>query len=308
MLAGVNEVLRAGFGLTAAEHKEVFCYLLTLACCGLAYVAAVGVCTASAVSSGCRPAGPRADGQFRPGDHRPRLHAQRQQQPAHPDGGGRHSPESRGAGPLAAVPVGRRPAAADWDVGRFAYALEQPTGGLLLAAAAVAAAVRLRRPSAVVWVGLAALPWMALHHALVYSYAGTLGPPNADPAVFDYPGSQFDAHNLTGRWNHAGPGDFALYAFLLLFGQRGFVLSNPTLLAALPAAVWALRHPGRPPWRRPVSDCGGWASGWCTRPCPTTTAASVARSAGSCRCWRRPTTGWRCCSAIFLNTGSILSC
>ena len=187
--------------------------------------------------------GRRADGQLRPGDRRPGLH--------------RHVNSNL---PTLAAAVGillnlaalARSPRSPWTVGRllligtlagFAYALEQPTGGLLLAAAAVAAAVHLRRPSAVVWVGLAALPWMALHHAVVYGYAGTLGPPNADPAFFDYPGSQFDAHNLTGRWNHAGTGDFAVYAFLLLFGTRGFVLSNPTLLLALPAAVWALRRP-----------------------------------------------------------------
>ena len=116
----------------------------------------------------------------------------------------------------------------------------------------------LRRPSAVVWVGLAALPWMALHHAVVYSCTGMIGPAGANPAFWDYPGSQFDAHNLTGRWNHAGPGAFAAYAFLLLFGTRGFVLSNPTLLAALPAAVWALRRPGA----RVLTACFGlWGLG-----------------------------------------------
>lgn len=245
MLAGVYEALHAGFGLTAAEHKQVFCYLLTLVCCGVAYVAAVwclyrlgrvlglspGWAAALTASFGLATIAPVYTRHLN--SNLPTL--------------------------AAAVAILLNLAAlahsprSPWAVGRllligalagFAYALEQPTGGLLLAAAAVAVAVRLRRPSAVVWVGLAALPWMALHHAVVYSYAGTFGPPNADPAVFAYPGSQFDAHNLTGRWNHAGPGAFALYAFLLLFGRHGFVLSNPTLLAALPAAAWALRRPG----------------------------------------------------------------
>jgi len=72
-----------------------------------------------------------------------------------------------------------RPSDAGWIVGRllligalagFAYALEQPTGGLLLAAGAVTAVARLRRPSTVVWIALAALPWIVLHHAVVYSY------------------------------------------------------------------------------------------------------------------------------------------
>ena len=138
----------------------------------------------------------------------------------------------------------------------FAYALEQPTGGLLLVAAAVAV-LRLRRPSAVVWVVLAALPWVVLHHAVVYSYTGMIGPAASNPAFWDYPGSQFDAHNLTGRWNHAGFGDFAAYAFLMLFGVHGFILSNPMLLMAVPAAVWAF---WRLPAARLVTVCFGL---WC---------------------------------------------
>ena len=124
----------------------------------------------------------------------------------------------------------------------FAYALEQPTGGLLLIAAAVVAAVRLRQPTALLWIGLAALPWAVLHHAVTYAYAGTLGPPNANPAFFDYPGTWFGPRDLTGRWNHDSLGAFAVYAFLMLFGPRGFLLSNPTLLLALPAAAWVLRR------------------------------------------------------------------
>ena len=86
-----------------------------------------------------------------------------------------------------------------------------------------------------------------------------IGPAAANPAFWAYPGSQFDAHNLTGRWNHAGAADFAGYAVLLLFGVRGFVLSNPTILLAIPAAVWEF---WRLPSARVVTACLGlWCGG-----------------------------------------------
>jgi hypothetical protein len=141
------------------------------------------------------------------------------------------------------LPVGRLLAVG--ALGGLAYAVEQPTGGLLLAGAAVVAAAR--RPAwresawAVVCVSLAALPWAVLHHAVTYSYAGTFGPPNTHPEFFAYPGSQFDASNLTGTWLHADIDAFLAYAFLMLFGGRGFVFANPTLWLAAPAFVAALR-------------------------------------------------------------------
>ena len=185
LLAVPYLALHDGFGFRAAEHQEVFCYLLTLLSCGLAYVAAVwcvyrlgrvlglspGWAAALTASFGLATVAPVYSRNVN--SNLPTLAA-------------------AVAVLLNLAALGRPPRSAR-TVGRllligtlagFAYALEQPTGGLLLAAAAVAAAVRLRRPSAVVWVGLAALPWMVLHHAVAYSYAGTLGPPNADPAFF----------------------------------------------------------------------------------------------------------------------------
>ncbi len=239
LLAAPYQVMRSALGLRAAENKEAFCYLMTLFSSGLAYVVAVwcvfrigrtvgldrGWAAALAASFGLATIAPVYT---------------------------RHVNSSLPTLAAALVVVWNMAALArtsnpKWVVGRllligclagFAYALEQPTGGLLLAACAGAAAVRLRRPIVAVWVCLAALPWMVLHHAVVYSYAGTFGPPNAVPVFFAYPGSLFDAHNLTGRWNHASFGDFVAYAFLMLFGVHGFILSNPILLLAVPAAVW----------------------------------------------------------------------
>lgn len=87
---------------------------------------------------------------------------------------------------------------------------------------------------------LAALPCVALHHGLTYLIAGTWLPANALPEFLAWPGSPFNAGNITGTWGHESIGDFALYALDLLFGKKGFVLHNlPVLLAlvALPV-VW----------------------------------------------------------------------
>ena len=79
----------------------------------------------------------------------------------------------------------------------------------------------------------AALPGLALHHTLNYLVAGSWVPANAVLSHFDWPGCPFDATTMTGRWNHAGPGAFVVYALALLFGKRGFLMHNPTLLLAL---------------------------------------------------------------------------
>jgi hypothetical protein len=84
----------------------------------------------------------------------------------------------------------------------------------------------------------AALPWMLLHHAIVYSIAGTIGPPGSVAAYLDWPGSPFHAGNITGNWQHPNAAKFFVYCADLLVGQKGFLGHNPvlfTLLFALPA-------------------------------------------------------------------------
>jgi hypothetical protein len=256
LLAAPYQGMQSLFGMRAAEHKEVFCYLLTLLSVGLAYVVSVWCVFRLGRVVGLSPGWAVAlTGSFALATIAPVYT--------------RHVNSSL---PLLAVAlavvlnVTTLTPSSGRVVGRllligaltgFAYALEQPTGGLLLVAAATAIAVRLRRPSVIVWIALAALPWAVLHHAIVYSYTGMIGPAGANPAFWDYPGSLFDAHNLTGRWNHAGLGDFAVYAFLMLFGVHGFILSNPTLLLAVPAAGWAMR---RLPAARVETVCFGL---WC---------------------------------------------
>jgi hypothetical protein len=81
--------------------------------------------------------------------------------------------------------------------------------------------------------GLAALPWLALHHGVNYAIAGTITPANANVEYLTWPGSPFDATNMTGQWNHDGVGGFLLYAGDLLFGRKGFLGHNLPIWVAL---------------------------------------------------------------------------
>jgi hypothetical protein len=87
----------------------------------------------------------------------------------------------------------------------------------------------------------AAFPWFALHHALNYVIGGSFFPANGNPAHFQWPGSPFDASNMTGGWAHPNIGKFVVYALDLLFGKRGFLGHDPALFLALAGAVVLLR-------------------------------------------------------------------
>ena len=87
---------------------------------------------------------------------------------------------------------------------------------------------------------LGAVPWLALHHTLNYAIAGTIGPANANPEYLIWPGSPFTAANMTGHWQHQSLRDFLVYSLELLFGQKGIVCHNQTLILALIAIPFLL--------------------------------------------------------------------
>jgi hypothetical protein len=124
------------------------------------------------------------------------------------------------------------------------YTMDLGTGPVLLFGTGLLVLAR-GRLRGVVMFACGALPWLLLHHALNYQVGGTLRPANAVAEYFRYPGSAFDTANLTGRFLHAGPGHFLLYAASMLFGKRGFLGHNLPLFLALPAAVILLRRHGR---------------------------------------------------------------
>ena len=113
-------------------------------------------------------------------------------------------------------------------------------GGLLLR--------RLPNRARLLWVVLAGLPWVFFHHGLNYWIGGTIGPANAAPAYFDWPGSPFSEQNMTGQWNHSSFGDAVLYACDMLFGKQGFLGHNLLLFLPLYHLPSLLRrtYPERP--------------------------------------------------------------
>jgi len=122
--------------------------------------------------------------------------------------------------------------------------------------ASVSACLRLAAKQAVLF-GLAALPWIVLHHALNYAIGGSLKPANAHPEYFRWPGSPFAAANLTGSWIHPNLGAFLLYAASMLAGKRGFFGHNLPLFLTIPALFVLLRR------HREMRQEVLWALGCC---------------------------------------------
>lgn len=105
--------------------------------------------------------------------------------------------------------------------------------------------------------GVGVLPGLVLHHGLTYVVAGTLGPANAHPEFFQWPGSPFNSSNMTGVWNHASLGSAILYALDLLVGKKGFLLHNPGLLLAVLSLPWWWMHAKSQ--RLAIVALGAWA-------------------------------------------------
>ena len=268
ILAGWYGILQVAFGLHANQRADIFVYLMVLGSSGIAYVIACGPPIVWVEPSACTPAcawGWRAVWGWR-------------RWPAPTCGSSmaicsnwalRRS--SSGCWNGCASRGRRHPPGAwcCWEVSEvWDTAIEQPTGGLLLAA--IGCLVLWRRPgwTGILWLALGCLPWLALHHGVTYAIAGTWKPINAVPEHFNYPGCEFSATNMTGRWNHPNIEACISYGFRLLFSGRnrvehldgrqgpGFVIVNfPLHLAvlALPVVWWRGRA-----WRPELLALGGW--------------------------------------------------
>lgn len=122
----------------------------------------------------------------------------------------------------------------------FAYTIDLGSGPLLTAS--VGCYLIWQRTGVLIF-ALSALPWLITHHALNYALAGTIGPGNAKPEYFQWPGSPFHAANMTGSWNHASPEKAGLYALDLLGGKKGFLLFTLPLVQPLFGAYWLFKSP-----------------------------------------------------------------
>ena len=125
------------------------------------------------------------------------------------------------------------------------YTIDLGTGPVLLACTLGVVAYRCRSFRLLAVFVLAALPWLALHHAGNYAVGGTFRPANAVPQYLQWPGSPFTPQSMTGTWNHRSFGHFLTYAAALLVGKRGFLGHNLPMFLAVPGIIALLR------WRTP---------------------------------------------------------
>jgi len=125
------------------------------------------------------------------------------------------------------------------------YTIDLGAGPVLLACTLGIVLYRCTKLSAAAYFLLAVIPWVALHHALIYSIGGAWQPLNTAPESLAWAGSPFDRSNMTGLWHHQSPLHFIVYAAALLIGKRGFLGHNLPLLLAV-ATI--------PAWRRQVEE------------------------------------------------------
>jgi hypothetical protein len=277
-LAAWYEMLQRSTGLAARDQPRRFCYWMTIVSSGIAYVVTIwsvwrlalrrglplAVCGLVAGSVALatvalpyarhvnnhilllavvallmlaldRLAATAEEGGFdassRDGDHR--------------QGRGSAMPASAAAGTLAALGYG-------FDLG---------VGPVLFACAAALVAWRTRKPAAVGCFLLAAMPWLAAHHAVNYLTGGTVGPANSVPEYLAWPGSPFSTRNMTGGWGHETGGHFFVYAAALLLGKHGFIGYNLPLWLALGGFVVLVRR-RRPEWPEIVFTASVAGGSW----------------------------------------------
>jgi hypothetical protein len=106
---------------------------------------------------------------------------------------------------------------------------------------------------------LAGLPWFLFHHIVNYRMGGTFGPANAVPEYLAWPGSAFDASNMTGGLKPRSLDKTIIYALDMLFGKKGFLAHNLMLLLPLVMLPWLIVK--RYPERRIVLAGLAWATG-----------------------------------------------
>lgn len=250
-LAGPYAAWRWSGGPSAVERPDAFCWLMTLCLCGPAYVLAVwGMWSLVRRAAVPGPWDVALTASFALGTIA-LPYAQHVNQHL----------------PLLAVavwvvrlmldpPTAVRAALLGFLAG-LGYTLDLGAGPPLLAAAGAWLLWQGRWKAAVIFAA-AALPWLALHHAVNFAVGGTFGPANANPEYFRWPGSPFSEANMTGGAVHPNAGKALLYAADLLLGKRGFLLHDmPLLLAVLATPALLLRCFAE----RPVVVAGGVLGG-----------------------------------------------
>ncbi|HVX14522.1 MAG TPA: hypothetical protein VHC22_25265 [Pirellulales bacterium] len=267
-LAAWYELFQSTTGLTAHGHPRLFCYLMTLASAGIAYVVTVwsiwrlalrqelplAICLLLAGSSALATV---ALPYTRHVNNHIMLLAvvsllmlvldrmvpqtARVKEPCDSEDG-ESLPISSSHGRLLG-------AAMAGGLAAIGYTLDLGLGPVLLVCTTLLVVFRRRSILAIGCFALAAVPWLAAHHGLNYATGGTFGPANAVPEYVSWPGSPFSSQNMTGGWAHRNIGHFFLYTAALLFGKHGFLNYNlPLFLVALARLTHLVRRrPNRLP-------------------------------------------------------------
>jgi hypothetical protein len=242
-MAGGYKILQIITGLTAAGSPGLFCYLLTFLFSGSAYVISV-LCIdamAAAIELPCFPrlllpysfalatvALPYAR---HVNNHLPLLAvtclvAVQCVRIANLGKNGRFSQNLAALGALAGI----------------GYTIDLGVGPMLVLSLAVFLVLQTRSARVLLIFLAAAFPWFLLHHALNYMIGGTFKPVNAVAAYFQWPGSPFNAGNLTGGWAHKSLWHFVVYTLGMMFGKKGFIGHNLPIYLSIPAIAFLLRN------------------------------------------------------------------
>jgi hypothetical protein len=278
-MAAVYQAMQWGTGLTARERPDRFCYWMTVTSSGLAYVVAVWcVFQAGRVLRLPLPLRLALTGSFG-------LATMALTYTRHVNNHilllGVAAPLFLGLARLAEkARAGQVSLVRLVGLGMLAglgYTVDLGSGPILLACTLTLVAYRCRAFKSVAVFVLAALPWLATHHAINYAIGGTLGPANAVPEYLQWRGSPFTHQNMTGLWNHQSPGNFVIYAAALLFGKRGFFGHNLPLFLTLPGLVAVRRQ--RPLEFPEILGGVGWFAGtWLVYAVTSTNYSGVAAS------------------------------
>lgn len=241
LMALLYLLLHALTGISAALHPEVFCYLMTVLSSGIAYVVAVGsvfdMATTLRLPMRLRLAIAASFGLATlafvyvryANNHILLLGVAATLMACHV-----RLAESRKLPRIGTLML-------LGSLAGFAYTIDLGVGPPLWLGSWLLTAWRTRSIKATALVLLAAVPWLAVHHAVNYAVGGTIKPANAVPEYLDWPNSPFTA-NLTGQWSHADAGHFLSYSAQLLIGKKGFLGHNLPLLLVFPAAVVCWRR------------------------------------------------------------------
>jgi hypothetical protein len=111
---------------------------------------------------------------------------------------------------------------------------------VFLAIALLPVAVVGRSPRNVMWYALGAAPIVVVYFVLNVAVSGSLVPPAMNATLWNYPGSWFDAGNLSGVAHHQGAREALGYAFDLLLGAHGLFSYTPLLFFSVYAFVLLL--------------------------------------------------------------------